>query len=219
MNIALDSLLSRHRIWRGRRTEWKTSDYIPSSFAELDARLPGGGWPRGALTEIVLSAFGIGELQLLMPALLQVNRSRHWIALIAPPYLPYAPAWQNQGIDLSRLLWIQPNRLFWGDDHLWAIEQSLRSRVCGAVLAWPDRALTFQQLRRLQLAAETGDCLSILCGVRPNICNSWLAVTNVRSDPTPAALQLRLQPSDRGLNVQILKARGGGRAGMVAIDF
>ena len=41
----------------------------PSGFAELDARLPGGGWPVGAICELLLETMGIGELGLLVPAL------------------------------------------------------------------------------------------------------------------------------------------------------
>ena len=200
MSTALESLLGQRRIWRGGQTDWKDADYVPSGFAEFDAHLPGGGWPRGALTEIVLPASGIGELQLLMPALLRLNRESRWIALIAPPYLPYAPAWRAQGIDLSRLLWICPDR----DDRLWTIEQTLRAGACGAVLSWPPQAIGFQSLRRLQLAAEAGDCLGIL-----------FLPPNQISQATPAALRLRLEAGDEGLDVQIMKARG--RTGRVAI--
>ncbi|MCF8175433.1 MAG: hypothetical protein K9K30_09360 [Burkholderiaceae bacterium] len=33
-----------------------------SGFLRIDAELPGGGWPRGALTELLAEHEGIGEL-------------------------------------------------------------------------------------------------------------------------------------------------------------
>lgn len=165
MNTALESLLQHPRIWRGKRRVWTGAGCIASGFAELDALLPGGGWPRGALTEILLPQNGIGEMCLLLPALACLNREKKWIALIAPPYIPYAPAWQTSGLDVSRLLWVHPRT---SHDHLWAVEQALRAGTCGAVISWPAAAPTFQQLRRLQLAAEAGRSWGVLFRPLPN---------------------------------------------------
>jgi hypothetical protein len=198
VSAALESLLNRRQLWRGRQPGCKDAgSAVATGFAALDGRLPAEGWPRGALTEIVLPASGIGELRLLLPALRQLQREGRWIALVAPPNLPYAPAWRNQGIDLSRLLWVRAA----GNDGFWAVEQALRSGVCGAVLAWPVETPAFQRLRRLQLAAEAGDCLGILF-VSPERAGQ----------PTPAALRLRLEAGPHGLEAWILKARGGGVA-------
>src|SRR4051812_39379662 len=40
-----------------------------TGFADFDALLPGGGWPVGAITELMPETYGIGELSLLLPAL------------------------------------------------------------------------------------------------------------------------------------------------------
>lgn len=66
--MSVDDLSLHPRVWKGRsdRAAWQT---LPTGFAELDRYLPGGGWPRDALTEIVPERYGIGELSLLMPAL------------------------------------------------------------------------------------------------------------------------------------------------------
>ena len=37
---------------------------LASGFAALDRELPGGGWPCGALTELLGGLEGIGELQI-----------------------------------------------------------------------------------------------------------------------------------------------------------
>ena len=73
--MSLESLLQRADIGRGgqhslrERSAHSSQRNIASGLEALDAQLPGGGWPLGALTEILLQHHGIGELQLLMPAL------------------------------------------------------------------------------------------------------------------------------------------------------
>ena len=42
---------------------------MPTGFAELDAFIPGGGWPVCALTEIYAERTGIGEFQLIQAKL------------------------------------------------------------------------------------------------------------------------------------------------------
>jgi len=68
-----------------------------------------------------------------LPALAKISQQRRWVAWIAPPYVPYAPAWPPL-CDLSRVLLIHPRA---GGDGFAAVERSLRSGTCGAVLAWP----------------------------------------------------------------------------------
>jgi hypothetical protein len=56
---------------------------LASGFPALDAELPGAGWPRGALTELLTTRAGIGELSLLQPALRQCA-AQGPVALVAP---------------------------------------------------------------------------------------------------------------------------------------
>jgi cell division inhibitor SulA/protein ImuA len=172
---------------------------LVSGFDELDRRLPRGGWPLGALIELLSVTEGIGELSLFLPALCHLARSGRYIAWIAPPYIPYAPALAQWGLLLERLLIIHTHSLA---ESLWATEQALRCPAVGAVLGWADY-LVDKSLRRLQLAAEAGGGLGILH--RP------LAAA---AEASPAALRLQLQPQRHGqeLDIHILKARGG-RAG------
>ena len=100
--------------------------------------------------------------------------------------------WQNaSGIELSRLLWIRPRS---AKEQLWAMEQALRAGTCGAVLCWPDASIQFRELRRLQLAAETGNCMGILFNDEEHAGRS-----------TPAALRIRLEPGEHGMDVHLLK--------------
>jgi hypothetical protein len=202
--MSLEKLLENPRVWRGS-SQFDRKVGLASGYPELDRCLPGGGWPLEALTEILIGQYGIGELRLLMPALAQlcsedtqVQYGEHtepgWIAWVAPPFQPYAPALQQSGIDLSRMLVVRPK-----DDSelLWSAEQALSSGTCAAVLLWPDK-LDDQGSRRLQLAAEKGRSWAI--AFRP---------LTARQQPSAAALRLELQPTAQGTHVHILKSRGG----------
>src|SRR5690349_8002204 len=67
-SAALADVLRHPGIWR-RGTAAPSVDVQPTGLAELDAQLPGGGWPRGAVCEILVEQDGIGECRLLLPAL------------------------------------------------------------------------------------------------------------------------------------------------------
>lgn len=167
---------------------------VPTGFAELDAALPGGGWPVGAITELMPAAQGIGELSLLMPALAHLSRAGRYLAWIAPPCLPYPPALVQHGLALERVLLIQAHD---ARSVLWAAEQVLRCPAIGAVLAWPEALLDDRRVRRLQLAAEAGGS----CG--------WLYRPPAAAQQhSPAALRLKLKSIDGGLHIDIHKARG-----------
>ena len=193
VNANLEALLGeRNDIWRAG-TAAGERHAIAGGLEGLDELL-NGGWPQGALTELHYAEEGIGELSLLMPALARLSREGRWIAWIAPPHIPYAPALAAHDLDLSKVLMVHPRN---HADTLWATEQALRSGTCGAVLAWPGRA-DDRALRRLQLAAEAGDCWGVL--FRPG---------ERREQPSPAALRLALEPRPRGVGVRVLKRRGG----------
>lgn len=191
-----DELRARlERMSRNGRTDeqpWPVAQ--PTGFADFDALLPGGGWPVGAITELMPETQGIGELSLLLPALAKLSRAGRYLVWITPPCLPYPPALAQHGLLLDRLLLVRAH-----DPHtvLWAAEQALRCPAVGAVLAWP-AALDERRVRRLQLAAETGGSCGLL--YRPS---------SAALQPSPAALRLRLKALNAGLHIEIQKARGG----------
>jgi len=194
VNPSLELVLQHPGIWRGNQRAQTADDALPTGFAALDALLPGGGWPRGALTEVLLSRQGIGELRLLTPALARLSEADGWLAWVAPPYVPYAAALAATGIDLRRLLVAKPRS---EADAWWTAEQALRSGACGALLAWL-RAADERRMRRLQLAAETGHTWGVL-----------FRHARAAQDRSPAALRLLLEPSTEGLAVHVIKRRGG----------
>lgn len=73
-------------VWRASELALSRSTTCTTGHAALDAELPNGGWPRSALVEVLLQQAGIGEMQLLKPALAKLATTQR-IALIQPPYL------------------------------------------------------------------------------------------------------------------------------------
>ena len=201
------------RVWRGKVATVARA-VIPTGFRELDQALPGGGWPLGALTEILVDGYGIGELGLLMPALEALTkddpaRPKKWVAWVAPPFVPYAPALQQRGVNIDRLLMFHPTSegrdargraIASGKSRLWAIEQAIRSGSSAGVLAWV-AAADDVILRRLQLAAEEQGCWVLL--FRP---------ASTRLQRSPAALRIHLSQA----RVEIVKCWGG-RPGVVEV--
>jgi hypothetical protein len=190
----LDAMLSARTVWRAGRTPAVAADGEPTGHDALDALLPQGGWPRASLTELLLPADGIGELSLLLPTLARLTRAGDIVAVVAPPYLPYAPAWQAAGVDLRSLEIVEAD----ARGALWAFEQCLRSAACAAVLGWPLQA-DGQALRRLQVAADSGGCLGFAFRDAKHAAN-----------PSPAALRLEYAGTHEEAGAwHVRKCRGG----------
>jgi cell division inhibitor SulA/protein ImuA len=199
----LDAVLAHPAIWRGDDCAAEPAA-VPTGFAPLDAVLPGGGWPRAAMTEVLLACEGIGELRLTLPGLARRQADGDDVVWIAPPHLPYAPALAAAGLDLARLVVVRPAG---PADALWAFEQALRAPECGAAFLWQQGALDDRAARRLQVAAREGGSWGVLWR-RPG----QHAVAGV------APLRLRLAPAGTLLAVEVLKRRGGDLARPVLID-
>lgn len=191
--VPLESLLSARTVWRAGRQAAPAPLGESTGFAALDALLPHGGWPQGALSELLIPVEGVGELTLLMPTIARMTQAGRLVALIAPPFCPYAPAWQRAGVDLRYLEIVDTNAQAASKGALWAFEQCLRSAAFSAVLGWPSNA-DGPALRRLQVAADTGQCLGF-------------AVRDSRhaDNPSPAALRIERVENDW----RIRKCRGG----------
>lgn len=197
----LQELLAHPSVWRGRsRAAIPT---LSTGFAALDAGLPGGGWPRQGLVEILTPQAGVGELYLLLPALAALSRSApaRWCTWVSPPHEPFAPALEAHGVALDRMLMVRTHL------PLWAHEQALKSGACAVALAWLPRASP-RAIRRLQLAAEQGRALGVLYRSQ-----------KFAGEASPAMLRLLLEPRSggdvgegrQGVRVSLLKSRGGAR--------
>jgi hypothetical protein len=217
----LARLLEHPAIWRGRSAA--RAEALPTGYAALDACLPGKGWPRTGLIEILVPRFGIGELYLLLPLLaaLTGRPAARWSVWIAPPLEPYAPALAAHGVTLDRVLVVRaPAGRLVAPESLWAFEQTLGSGACDIALAWAAtegsarespagmRGPRTREIRRLQLAAERGKTLGVL--FRP--------LRRASRQPSPAVLRMTVEPRPTGVRVALLKSRGGAR-GSLDLDW
>jgi protein ImuA len=213
-------------LWRADQLGRTGDQVVATGFAALDSQLPGGGWPRRALTELLLPHAGIGEIRLLAASLSSLLRADRLVMLFDPPECLSAWALAQLGIDPDQLLVIYTRRepsvraprrglrgadshVQAGGDSLWALEQSLKSGHVGAVLAWLPPRLPGDRLRRLQLAALAHDGPAFML-------REWAA----REKPSPAPLRLMLQGAagDR-LSVRVLKRRGPMLAQPIVLDL
>ena len=186
-------------LWQGK-SRLTTTPGISTGFAELDAILPGQGWPPNAIVELLVPHDGMGELQLVLPVLKRLQPLQStWVA---PPYIPNAPELINRDIDLEKLLILNTEN---HTDTLWAAEKLFQNESTGSVLFWAD-GIRPQQLRRLQLSAQAGNTLGFLFS-KTNQANS------------PAAVRLQLQASETGLRVYVLKAKGSSRRDYCQINL
>ena len=186
-------------LWLGHQLGRTGSDAVATGFARLDAELPGGGWPRRALAELLLPHAGVGEIRLLAPALVAAQRSDRLVMFFDPPAALAAAALAGLGLDVEELLIVETRaRVVPGSDSLWALEQALKSGHVGAVVAWLPPRLRVDRLRRLQLAAHQHDGAAFV-----------MREAAVAGRPTASPLRLGLQAggADR-LQVRVLKRRG-----------
>lgn len=199
--MSIDRLLDHPALWRAREQDGVARrPVVPTGYAELDECLPGGGWPSRGLVELLADHAGIGELSLLVPALARLCGPRlggrreeggGWLAWISPPHQPYAPALAACGIDVDRVLVVRARPAEW------AMEQAVRSGACSVVLGWTD-CREFAVLRRLQLAAEQSRSLAVL-----------FRRLRHAGESSPAVLRMALECAPGGLDVRVLKSRGG----------
>ena len=187
---ALDTLMRERPVWRGRSPAPVPAG-VSTRQARLDAALPGQGWIAQGLNEILLPDAGLGELELVWPALARLASTNAPVVLVAPPYVPYPPAWHAAGVRLDALHVVHADPR----DALWAAEQCMRSGSCGAVLCWPSTD-DDRPLRRLQVAAEAGRCLGF--AFRP---------ARAALNPSPAPLRIALEASPVR-QLRVLKCRG-----------
>ncbi len=193
----LETLLQHPSLWRARGAAPLAG--FATGFAQLDAALPGGGWPRHGLVEILTAGSGFGELALWAPLVTQLTRSEtaRWCAFVTPPFEPFAPAWSARGARLDRLLIVRAPHSGGGTPgSLWALEQCLLSGACGIGFAWPQRA-GMTELRRLALATERGASLGVL--IRP---------LRAALEHTAAVLRIAITRTATHLRLQLLKGRG-----------
>ncbi len=186
-------------LWRAHQLGHRAGATVASGFAALDAQLPGGGWPRATLTELLLPHPGVGEIRLLSACLAGLQRTGRLVMLFDPPACMSAGALVQLGLDLEELVIVNTRaRVIPGTDSLWAMEQALKSGHVGAIVGWLPPRLRAERLRRLQLAAHAHDGPAFV-----------LREMAAAQRPSSAPLRLGLQPAGvDALAVRVLKRRG-----------
>ena len=200
--VASDLPLTVPGVWHADALGAGQLQVQSTGYGPLDAQLPGGGWPVGALSEVLQPLAGLHEWQLVLPALVQATapRSGAVVVVVAPPCEPFGPALQAQGLSAERLCVVRADAAA----ALWAAEQALRCREVLAVMAWLPQVQP-AALRRLQLAAAQQR--QLLWVFRP---------ASAAAQASPALLRLQVQGMAMpggvctvpGMHVHILKRRG-----------
>lgn len=181
-------------VWRGSELLGRGGAVVPSGHAGLDRELPGGGWPCGALTELLQPHAGVSEWRTVGPGLRKVVAEGGMVLLIGPPQPPHLPGLRQYGLLPERVVWIESDA---AERRLWVTEEAIKANVRGAVLAWLPKARP-EQLRRLQSCAQRHSGPVFL--FRPAL---------VQTEASPAPLRLIVQPAtEGGIRLRILKRRG-----------
>lgn len=204
---AIQDLLAAPTLWRAshHQSSLDHRTVLPSGYRQLDKALPNNGWPTDGITELLIRQSGIGELQLLLPALANLSQRRpHWIVWISPPHLPYAPALYAAGVQLDRILIIQPKT---AKEALWAAAQCLKSQACSAVLMWPEKNIRAQAIRQLQVASKANQTWQVL--FRDLNAQRVPSPAPLRISLTPCALTHSKQSHQHQIRVEVLKRAGG----------
>ena len=207
-------------VWRAGELGDSGLQTLDTGYAALNRVLPGGGWPQGAMVEIMQAQAGQCEWGLMAPALAGLQgltlgsmgkplaKTKSWTVLAGAPHLPFGPALGALKLDMQSLLSVHGRP---GDapSLLWATREALQCADVSAVLAWlPDARSA--HLRRLQIAAQMHNKLLIV--FRP---------LRAQNESSPAPLRLLLQGTMQlagNLNVAILKRRGPPLALPVLLD-
>jgi protein ImuA len=184
-------------VWHADELGLADAQVTATGHAALDAELPGGGWPVGAMTELLQAAPEAHVWRLLLPALAQAVETRGGpVVLIGAPYEPCGPSLAAQGLPVEALMWVKSDA---APARLWACEQALRCADVAAVVAWLPQARV-AELRRLQLAAAQHEVLLFVC--RPG---------SVAQSASPARLRIqvdRCESDSAQIELHILKRRG-----------
>jgi hypothetical protein len=191
MNALLQQLQNRQLIWQASQTEAPYEHCQSTGFAALD-QLLGGGWPAHHVIELQSNG-ACAEVQLIQKALAGSGSELLQIWINPPAHL-CAENLMLQKRPLHQVLQLNAPR---SADALWAAELCLKSGSCADVLLW-QQSLNLTQLKRLQLAAAQGQ--SQLYFFRPAQAEQHLL---------PWALSVQLTPASAGLQIRILKRKGG----------
>ncbi len=211
-STAIKQLLKTNRIWQASEKK-RARPALSSGYQALDDMLHYSGWPQGAISELLLSANGTGELRLLAPLMAKLSQQSGYLCWINPPFQPYAPALSALDIDINKLIIINTRSDL---DTIWTAQQAMNSKACSLVLTSLPKTILSKEMRKLCLAAENSQCWGI------TFRHQSLAEVS-----SPAALRMLLQPrrvskaltNQRFNQVSIIKQPGGWSGQQVKLNL
>lgn len=190
----MNTVRNLHHLNAWEMTSRKGASRItPTGMPALDELLPGGGWPKGGLVEIIVSDKCVDASELVLPALARISQKSRWIAMVTPPQPARSSIFTAQDINASRLLQVNPHP---GRSGLWTVESMLSSGDCSAVLAWPVCETGLMDMR-LQKAATAGKALCVLFR------HGCVPAHNSGVD-----IRLKLEASETGRALYLLNSKG-----------
>lgn len=219
-------------LWRGHQFGRHAEHGVPSGFAALDAQLPGGGWPRRALTELLLPHPGVGEIRLLSHCLRTTQRSGRPVMLFDPPAALSGWALAQLGLDVEQLL-IVVTRVEATDRVRIAARETDEARIAARetdeariAARETDEARIAARLWALEQALKSGHVGAVLAWLPPRLRSESLRRLQLAAHahdgvafvlremaaaqrPSAAPLRLALRPGGADvLALRVLKRRG-----------
>lgn len=113
----------------------------------------------GNVTEIIMPAGQVENMQLLLPMLTQLNQERRWLAWVDPPQAMISRWQQMHGIVASEILVLHSSEQH---DGLTLAEKALEAGTCHAVVMWTEGSAGEAAFQRLQDASLVGDSHGVI---------------------------------------------------------
>lgn len=179
-------------LWRASQLAPGGPRYIPSGYDTLNDAL-GGGWPLGALIELLPEHAGIGEVHLVRPALMHLTDRRQPIVLLNPPHTPSMQCWAAWGLNPDDVIWVSTSS---PADTAWAATQVLNHQSSAALLCWAG-TIAYADLLQLHRLARRSATLTILYRPRAAAIHD-----------SPARLRIALHATYAGIETLFLKCPG-----------
>lgn len=190
-------------VWRADQFGSSVSATQSTGYGDLDAELPGAGWPCHSLTEILQPQPTVAEWRLLAPAMRSVVAAGGNVVIVGPPKSPHLPGLQFAGLDERHFIWIQAQT---PAERLWVTEQLVRTNAAGLLVSWLPQARP-EQIRRLQVCAQGCEGPVFLC--RPD---------TAKHEPSAAPLRVQLSiAANWELRLHLLKRKGPVHDGTLAL--
>ena len=203
-STVINQLLQNNGIWQASE-KGILRPALSTGYANLDKKLHYSGWPQGAVSELLLSTNGIGEIRLLTPLLSKLCQQAGYIVWINPPYLPYGPALSQQKVALDKLIIIKTTST---TESVWAAQQAMTSKSCSAVLLWLPPKTLANEIRKLSIAAKAGNCWGVI-----------FRSQQFHQQPSAATLRITMQVEQQKHQLSIIKQPGGWSGQQLSLDL